>query len=275
MSELTTAQASTQFGTQISGVQKVDVVTKADGTRQFTTDPTKPATIGYSSTSTVPVEYITGAMADSLISSSPSMKVFDLREGDDTARIEGGSFLGKLGTGNDKIDIINSNGTIVGGAGSDTINISGNSKVTIEYNPGDFGAFSSPMARMRRGMSPKQMKNGRNKLGGASDVDKITGFSSDDVLRISKAALPGGEKLAGADGFVKSLKTVNGINAVRGVKGKEAMIIYDKTTGDLYYNPANVVRGKGDKKVTIDTRPVKLLQLDANLDLAPTNIVIF
>lgn len=257
MSELSTAEVAAQFGVQVSGVEKVGVVTQPDGTIQFTTAETSPVTIQFSSTDTKPIAFTTGEAGDNVVLSSPGLKTFHVRGLNDKVKVEGGTFDGRGGLGDDTIDIVGSDGTIRPGRGRDIINISPDSEVVIEYGRSELIAGQRRRGEGDLGTFGSNFKNPT--FGTRQELDRISGFSSDDVLRLSKAILPGA-KLRNGKLREIDFDVVEGRGAVN---RSSATIVYDSKSGGLFYNPQG------------EARPVEILRMDAGLDLTRNNIVIF
>jgi Ca2+-binding RTX toxin-like protein len=148
-------------------------------------------------------------------------------------------------SGNDNISGTNGNDTIYGFAGNDTINGSGGNDILD-------GGLGNDILTGGAGFDAFDFTG---LLDGSSNVDTILDFSrDDDVIRLDNAVMVG---LGLATGALSANAFVSGAGRTTAADASDR-IIYNTTTGDLYYD-ADGIGGVAAVKIAVigtTTRPV-------------------
>ena len=145
------------------------------------------------------------------------------------------------GTGNDQLFGGEGNDILDGGSGNDILDGGSGNDILITSDSGADILFGGP------GADTFRFNQGAN-----SELDKIADFTpGEDTIELDRSLLPG----AGLTGTLtaKDFATV----ATLGANTTSAKIVYESSTGLVYYNPG--VAG---------STPVPLLEIDKNLTVA-------
>ena len=159
--------------------------------------------------------------------------------GVDPATTEENPTAGDLGVGNDYIDGQTGDDTLFGGFGDDLV-YGGDGNDTLIASEGSDTLFGGS------GGDAFSFGEGSNLA-----LDKIEDFTyGEDTIELTKELVPG-------SGLSGTLTAADFATVTGNVAGSSAKIVYDSSTGIVYYNPGG-----------IGTTPVPLLELEKNLTIA-------
>lgn len=201
---------------------------------------------------------LTGGAGNDFLSGEAGNDVLFGRAGDDTLIGGPGNdrLFGEQGNdnvqgnaGNDFLDGGDDNDTLIGGAGNDTL-LGGAGNDTLISGAGrdvETGGAGSDTFRFDR-----RSTGGRQ----ARQRDRITDFNAEDTIQLSRSLLPD-------SGLRRGRLRAADFRAVRRIgAGETAKIIYERSTGLVYYNRT-------------DGADVPLLQLPRNLRITAADFEIF
>ncbi|PZD73398.1 Bifunctional hemolysin/adenylate cyclase [Acaryochloris thomasi RCC1774] len=184
-------------------------------------------------------DLLQGGSGNDTLSGGGNNDTLEGQAGNDTLRANSGldSLVGAAG--NDLLQGGLGNDTLDGGSGDDTLEGQGSFDVLLGGSGNDIlvGGLNNDTLTGGTGSDIFRFDTGFNSLG----MDKITDFASNDVLELSKSVfdLSG---VAGANIVASEFASVNSLTAAG---NSAALIVYNRNTGDLYFNANGSAAGLG------------------------------
>jgi Ca2+-binding RTX toxin-like protein len=217
------------------------------------------------SPTTNPFEIKAGGGNDAIVTSNGN-DILSGEAGNDSIKSGGGNDNVTGGLGNDLLMAGDGSDFVAGGDGNDRVSgDAGNDRISGEggndvLSGGDGNDLLTPGAGrdlVRGGAGRDRFRFEKGSTGG-EQLDRIADFTpQDDVIEISRSLLPG-------SGLAKGTLKESDFQIVEGIGSADASakIVYESSSGIVYYNPAGGV-------------DVKLFKMQKGLDVSAADFKIF